>query len=104
VELPAPLLERLQRLAQAGIEIVPAPGLERYLLLGKDGYFALAERLPDGFGSLGSPGIITPHGFAPLICGDTGCTFVCKSYRQEASPEQVAGARAFFTQLKQALS
>jgi hypothetical protein len=104
VDLPALLVQQLERLAAAGIQIVPAPGLNRFFLLEKDGYFALVEKRDTGFGHIGSPGIMTESGFAPLIQSGAGCSFVCKGYSQPASLLEAEAAHGFFTQLKQALS
>jgi hypothetical protein len=104
VDIAPETLAKLERLAAVGVRIVPAPGLERYLLLEKEGLYALVEHTPGGFGAVGSPGIMTEQGFAPLILGGKECAFVCKSYRQTATRDEVTAVRSFFTQLKQALS
>jgi hypothetical protein len=104
VDLTPETLSKLERLAAGGFCIVPTPGVDRYFLIEKGDYYALVQRTPTGLGEVGSPGIMTPQGFAPLVQSDNECAFVCRSYRHAASPAQVASARDFFTQLKQALS
>lgn len=103
MDLPAATLVQLERLAEAGIRIIPTPGLENYFVLEKDGCFALVEKRGDGFGQVGSPGVMTEQGFAPLLERDGKCSFFCRGYEEPANPARVAAIRAFFTQLKQAL-
>ena len=97
-------LAQLERIAAAGIHLVPLAQLEHFFVFERDGCFALVENCEGRFGAIGSPGLMTEHGFAPLIQRPDGPAFVCKGHAVEASPEQAAQIHAFFTQLKHALS
>ena len=70
----------------------------------RDGFIAVVERTPEGFGGIGSPGILTGKGFAALIRRGERSYFVAKNFEQEASPEQVESLRRFAADLKAALS
>jgi len=95
--------EILERLAAAGIQLLPAVEITTYYVFERDGFVALVERAPDGFGGVGSAGILTGSGFAALIRrGDRSC-FVAKGFEQEAQPGQVEALKRFSTDLKQAL-
>jgi hypothetical protein len=65
---------------------------------------ALVERTPDGFGGIGSAGILTGSGFAALIRRGEKSYFIAKNFEQEAEPAQVDALRRFSADLKQALS
>jgi hypothetical protein len=96
--------EVLERLAAAGIQMLPAVEITTHYVFERDGFVALVERTPDGFGGIGSAGILTGNGFAALIhCGDRSY-FVAKNFEQLASPEQVEALQRFSQDLKLALA
>jgi hypothetical protein len=95
--------EILEQLAAAGIQLLPAVEITTYYVFERDGFIALVERAPDGFGGIGSAGILTGTGFAALIQRSERSYFVAKGFEQEAQPEQVEALRRFSADLKQAL-
>jgi hypothetical protein len=95
--------EILERLAAAGIQLLPALEITTYYVFERDGFIALVERTTEGFGGVGSAGILTGAGFAALVQrGERSC-FVAKGFEQEAQPSQVEALRRFSADLKQAL-
>ena len=97
-------LARLQRISEAGVQLIPLPALERHFVFERAGVFILVQNLDGRFGHIGSPGLITEHGFAPLVERGGRMSFVCKSHEREATLEQVGLARELLTILKAALS
>ena len=93
----------LERLAAAGIQLLPAVEIATHYVFERDGFVALVERTPDGFGSVGSPGILTGNGFAALIRRGDRSYFVAKNFEREANPADVAGLRSFSSDLRAAL-
>jgi hypothetical protein len=101
--MDAALLAQLERIAAAGIQLLPTPQLPLHFVFERDGYVVLVERKGDGFGSVGSPGRLLPEGFAALIQRGSQAYFVAKGSETAASAEEAAAARLLFTQLKTAL-
>jgi hypothetical protein len=97
------MIEKLERLAAAGIQILPAEGVQSHFFLERDGFVALVERTEAGFGRIGSPGFMTEKGFAVLVWRNGNPFFVAKGLEQAAAPEQVESMRRFARDLKQAL-
>jgi hypothetical protein len=95
--------EILERLAAARIQLLPAVEITTYYVFERDGFVALVERAPEGFGGIGSAGILTGSGYAALIRRGEGAYFVAKGFEQEARPEQVEALKRFSADLKQAL-
>ena len=95
--------EKLLRLAEANIEIVPAD-LTNYLVLARDGFACLVEKAPTGFGPIGSVCKITAQGFAVVTWDGQQAFFTNKNDRQAATPEEIALFRNFTNDLKTALS
>ena len=99
-------LERLERLAAAGIQIIPAD-ITSHFILERDGFVAFVERRPDlenePFGNIGAPGLMTERGFAALIWRGDQALFTGKGFEQAASSEQVEKLRAFASDLDRAL-
>jgi hypothetical protein len=100
---------KLERLAEAGIEIVPMPELERYFVLARDGFAALVERTGDerngdDFGAIGSAGRVTAAGFAALVWRGGQAYFVTRQHQERATPDEVARLRRFSTELAAALA
>lgn len=94
---------QLQRLAAAGIRLVPLEGLETHVLLERGGFAALVERKADGFGAAGSVGLLTEKGFAVLLWRGDNALFVAKGFEQPAGPNQIASLRRFDSELRAAL-
>ena len=96
-------IEKLERLAAAGIQILPAVSIENYFVLERDGFVALVERRADGFGRVGTAGLLTEAGVAPLMWRGGVGYFVAKGFQQQATDEQVELLRRFGADLKTAL-
>ena len=98
------LLARLQRLADANIELLPAGGVAHHFVFTRDGAAVLVQRREDGFGSIGSPGRITARGFEPLVDAGNGPRFVFKGEESPASDAETSAARSLLADLKSALA
>ena len=97
------MTEVLERLAASGIRLLPAVEITTHYVFERDGFVALVERTPTGFGGVGSAGILTGQGFAALVQRGDRSYFVAKNFEQEAEPEQVNALRRFSADLKAAL-
>lgn len=97
------LARQLERLAAAGIQLLPFPSIETHYVFERGGFVALVERTPDGFGGVGSAGLLTEGGFAVLIRRHGQPFFVCKGLEQAASAAQVEALRTFSAELEAAL-
>ncbi|MGE5645056.1 MAG: hypothetical protein ACM336_04615 [Acidobacteriota bacterium] len=95
--------EALARLASAGIDLLPLAGLETHFAFHRGGFVALVERTAGGFGSIGSTGLLTDHGFAALVWRPSGPAFVAKGFEKPASKDEVARLRSFSDALADAL-
>jgi hypothetical protein len=95
--------EILERLAAAGIQLLPAVEIATHYVFERDGFVALVERAPDGFGGVGSAGILTGNGFAAMIRRGDRFYFVAKNFEREASAAEVERLRSFSSDLKAAL-
>jgi hypothetical protein len=93
----------LERLAAAGIQLLPAVEITTHYVFERDGFVALVERTPEGFGGIGSPGLLTGSGFAALVRRGERSYFVAKNFEQEASTDQVEAVKRFSSDLKSAL-
>ena len=94
---------RLERLAAAGIRLLPVTDITTHFVLERDGFAALVERTPDGFGSAGAAGLLTEDGLALLVWRTGRAFFVRKGTEREATPAQVDALRAFASDLEKAL-
>jgi len=94
---------KCEHLAAAGIQLLPAVEIATHYVFERDGFVALVERTPDGFGGIGSAGILTGTGFAALIQRGDRSYFVARNFEQEAKPAEVAALRSFSSDLRSAL-
>jgi hypothetical protein len=94
---------KLERLAAAGIQLLPALEITTHYVFERDGFVALVERRDDGFGGIGSAGLLTGAGFAVLLERGGRAYFVAKNFELEARPEQVEALRRFSSDLREAL-
>ena len=94
---------QLGKLAAAGINLIPAD-LEKHFILERDGFIALVERIADGFGAVGTAGLLTERGLAPLVWRGDEAWFVTRGVEQRAQPGQVDALRRFQSDLGAALS
>ncbi|MEO8657330.1 MAG: hypothetical protein ABI693_02620 [Bryobacteraceae bacterium] len=98
------MIALLERLASAGIAIIPMPGAASHFFLERDGFVALVQRAGDGFGPIGSAGRLTEQGFAVLVWRGEEAFFVARGYDQLAPPDAVAALRRFDSDLRSALT
>jgi hypothetical protein len=96
------LSDKLERLAAAGIQIIPME-ITSHFILERDGFVAFVERRDDTFGNIGAPGLMTEKGYAALVWRGDQPFFAAKGFEQSASPEQVEKIRAFASDLENAL-
>ena len=96
------MIETLEKLAAAGIQIIPAE-VTSHFILERDGFVAFVERREQAFGNIGAPGLMTDRGYAALIWRGDQSFFVGKGFEQPASTEQVEKIRAFASELESAL-
>ena len=94
---------KCERLAAAGIQLLPAIEITTHYVFERDGFVSLVERTPEGFGGIGSAGILTGTGFAALIRRGDRSYFVAKNFEREADPQQVEALNRFSADLKSAL-
>ena len=104
MDLHPDIIIQLERIAAAGIRFLPTPQLSHHFVFERDGFVLLVENKEGRFGSVGSPGLLTTRGFAPLVEKNGRKVFVAKDYEQEATPEQALAINQFFTELKAVLS
>ena len=97
------LPRQLERLAAAGIQLLPLQSIETHYVFERAGFAALVQRTPDGFGAVGSAGLLAEAGFAALIWRGGQPFFVCKGFEQAASATQVETLRGFAAELEAAL-
>jgi len=99
-----PPLEKLQRLAGAGIELVPLVEFPRHYVFTRDGFAALVERAGDGFGAIGAPGLFTEKGVLAMLVWRNGAAwFVAKGWERPATGEEISSLRRFAADLARAL-
>lgn len=95
----------LEKLVELDIQLMPLPQVERHWVFERGGYLALVERTREnGFGGIGSAGLLTASGMAVLVQRGGGHAFVAKGFEVNATAEQVESLRRFADDLKTALS
>jgi len=88
-------------LGSTGIQLLTET--RAYAIFARDNLIALVERTAEGFGSIGSTGILTERGLAYLIWRDGQAFLAGKGFEEPAAEEQVAAVRRFSEDLKAAL-
>ena len=88
-------------LGSTGIQLLTET--RSYGMFARDNLIALVERTAEGYGSIGSTGILTDRGLAYLIWRDGQPFLSGKGFEQPATEEQVAAVRRFSEDLKAAL-
>ena len=91
------------RLADACIRILPAAELTQHIVFERDGFIALVERQEDGFGQIGSAGLLTQEGFAALVQRGERDWFVARGFEREATEAEAAALRRFSQDLRRAI-
>ena len=74
------LIDKLERLAAAGIQIIPME-ITSHFILERDGFVSFVERRDDAFGNVGAPGLMTEKGYAALIWRGDQAFFTGKGIR-----------------------
>lgn len=98
------LEQQLQRLAERNINLLPAVEIATHFIFERDGFIALVERKPEGFGQAGAPGLLVEQGgFAALVWRGSEPWFVARGFEQRATPDQVTAIRSFAGDLDYAL-
>jgi len=99
-----PPVEALERLAAASINLIPLD-LDGYYAFERDGFMALVQRRKDdGFGQVGTAGLLTESGLSPLVWRGDQPVFTSRaSHDSPATPSQVETLRRFQTDLQTAL-
>lgn len=97
------MTEKLARLAAAGIQLLPAWDITSHYVFERDGFVAMVARIEDGFGEIGSPGLLTEKGFAALVWRRGKPYFLAKDFVQPATEGQIAKLREFAADLRAAL-
>jgi hypothetical protein len=96
--------QQFKRLVERRIQLLPLPETLTHFVFERDGFVALVERKQDGFGAIGSAGLLSEHGgFAALVLRNNLPWFIGKGFEQTATPEQVADLRKFSDDLEWAL-
>lgn len=99
------LVGQLERIAAAGIELIPAAEVGSHFLFAREGCVVLVERRGEGFGAVGSPGkLVEQGGFAALVRRGSEDWWVGKGEERRAGVEEAEAARRLFTDLKAALT
>lgn len=103
--MDAELLAKLERVAALDISLLAAPEVTSHFLFTRDGAVVLVERRGEGFGAVGSPGMLSDRGggFAALVERGGRTLFISKGEEREALPGEAERARRLFTDLKTAL-
>lgn len=98
------LLGQLERLAGAGIQLLPTPELPHHFVFERAGCVVLVERRDGGFGGIGSPGALTERGFEALVERGGGPVFVFKGEERRATAGEAEAARSLLRDVRQALN
>lgn len=94
----------LERLVELNIQLLPLTQVERHWVFERDGFISLVERTAvNGFGHIGSPGLLTSVGMAVMVQRGDGHVFLAKGFEQAATSEQVEMIRRFARDLRLAL-
>jgi hypothetical protein len=96
-------IDKLERLAAANMTLLPAVEITTHFVFVRDGYAALVERKGDGFGRIGSAGLLTERGLITLFWRGDRPFLVSKGFEEPATVQQVIELRAFQQDLEDAL-
>ena len=98
------LIPQLERLAAADIQLLPVPEVATHFVFEREGCVVLVERRGEGFGSIGSPGLLTAGGFAALVTRDGQDWFVGKGESRPADGAEASAARRLYRELRDILA
>ena len=96
------MLEIFERLAAAGIDLLPAEVTTHFLFV-REGFVSLVERRERGFGNVGAAGLMVESGYAALLWRGGEAFFVGKGFERRATAGEVTGLRRFEGDLRAAL-
>ena len=97
------LISQLERLAAAGVQMIPVPELAAYFVLEREGCVVLVERRGEGFGAVGSPGVLLEGGFAALVSRDGKDWLIGKGETRAPSGGEASAARRLYRDLREIL-
>ncbi len=95
--------EIFARLADAGIRILPLAELTQHVVFERDGFIALVERNGNGFGQVGSAGLLAQQGFAALVQRAGRDWFVARGFEREATEAEAVALHRFSLDLRRAI-
>ena len=98
------MIEQFEKLVAAGIELVPAAEIATHFIFRRGLYAALVERRGEGFGEIGSAGLLTERGLAPLVLRGERRVFVAKDFEREATDGEIREVLAFSADLRTSLA
>jgi hypothetical protein len=98
------MTEKFQKLVASNIELLPIPEITTHFVFHRDGFAALVDRVHDTFGQVGTAGLLTPKGIAPLFWRADRPIFVLKDIEEPATEHQVQQLRSFQKDLESALA
>lgn len=98
------MTNKLQKLVDANIQLLPLAEITTHFVFERHGFVALVERRNDEFGSIGTAGLLSDKGIAPLVWRNDQPFFVARGFDAPASSEQVEQLRAFQADLNAALA
>ena len=98
------MIEKLERLAAARINLLPAASITTHFIFERDGFVALVERQGDAFGRVGAAGLATEQGFAALMWRGGEAFFIGRGVEVAAAPEQVTALRSFQKDLEESIA
>jgi len=87
-------------LASSGIQLLSET--RSYAIFARDNLVALVERTAEGYGSIGSTGMMTEQGLAYLVWRDGQAFLAGKGFEQPATEAQIASIRKFSEDLQSA--
>ncbi|MFN7997960.1 MAG: hypothetical protein U0Q18_30350 [Bryobacteraceae bacterium] len=85
-------------LGSTGIQLLAETAT--HSLFARDNLVALVERTPQGFGSIGSTGVMTEQGLAYLVWREGQVLLAGKGFEQPATDEEIAAVARFSADLK----
>jgi hypothetical protein len=96
-----PLQDVVVELGSTGIQLLSETA--SFCIFARDNLIALVERRADGYGGIGSTGIMMERGLAYLIWRDGQPFLAGKGFEERAADAQVLAVRSFSEDLKAAL-
>ncbi len=103
--MSGPLFARaLERLIAARIRLLPLAAVRSHWVFERGGFAALVERTVQGYGRIGSAGLVTPQGLAMLVWRGPEPFFVRQGFERPAAPDEVEQLRRFARDLAEALA